>query len=335
MTKLMKKIILFVFSSILLMALSLPGMCQATFGKMELDGVYFEGQYRYHYIYIPTKLRAERPLVIVLHGYGQNAYRYVPEMLEVAEREGFAVCYPQGLRAPLTGSAGWYIGYPVQRGMRQNDDDFICYLSKSLCKKYNLYNAFLTGMSNGGDMCYLIGRKHAGEFRAIASVAGQTMKWIDDTVPFSGPVPFMEIHGTADRAARWEGDITGSAGWGAYLSVPTAIKYWVQQNGCNPQKTVTRLPRKSRGSHQVILHKWQGGSPAWGGVHPVWHWGRPEWEKGHPCEVLLYEIKDGNHSWALADMDTCTLIWDFFKQYLYPPLPIVSISEQTSPKANK
>ena len=292
----------FLCAALLLCCTAIPGMCQLTLGQLVKENIVFEGQYRQYYMYMPKRhLRPERPLVVVLHGYGQQAYGYVPEMLEVAEREGFAVCYPIGLNAPRTGKPGWYIGYPQQKGMKENDDEFICFLTREIRKLYRLDNAFLTGMSNGGDMCYLIARKHPGEFHAIASVAGQTMKWIDDTLPFNGPVPFMEVHGTADRSARWEGDITGSAGWGAYLSVPDGVGTLISENGCEPKETLTRLPKKR---NLVILHTWKGGVPAW--------------EGGPQCEVLLYEIKGGIHSWALADMDTCSLIWEFFSHYQKP-----------------
>jgi len=33
------------------------------------------------------------PLVIVLHGYGGKAEGYLPEMIQVADRYGFALCY--------------------------------------------------------------------------------------------------------------------------------------------------------------------------------------------------------------------------------------------------
>lgn len=265
------------------------------------DSVVYAGQLRYHYIFVPDSLRPEKPLVIMLHGYGGKAEGYRPEMMEVAEREGFALCIPQGLKAP-EGKTGWYVGYPKQEGMRQDDDVFICALADTLCARHgmNPRNVFLTGMSNGGEMCYLIGRRHPGTFAAIASIAGLTMKWIRDEVPISAPVPFMEVHGTADKTSLWEGDLEGEGGWGAYIPVPEAVSYWVQADACTSSSEQHLTPK---GERAVILHLWTGGTPAW--------------TDGPACEVRLYEICGGKHSWGLADMDTCDQVWSFFEKYLH------------------
>ncbi len=297
----MKNLLGHLFALLLLMGGALPGLCGTAALKPVRDSILYDGQYRVHYLYMPSQLREERPLVIMLHGYGGKAKGYRPEMLEVAEREGFALCIPQGLKAP-EGKTGWYVGYPAQKGMRQDDDQFVCFLSRYLRRQYGLETAFLTGMSNGGEMCYLIGRRYPGEFRAIASVAGLTMRWVADSVAFRGPVPFMEVHGTADRTSRWEGDPEGEGGWGAYLPVPEAVEAWVKENGCEADATVTPLPLKGENTRQVLLHRWDGGLPAW--------------EGGPACQVLLYEVREGRHSWALSDMDTCSLIWAFFERYL-------------------
>lgn len=264
------------------------------------DSVQYAGEMRYHYMYVPESLQPERPLVIMLHGYGGKADGYRPEMMEVAEREGFALCIPQGLKAPK-GKTGWYVGYPKQEGMRQDDDEFICSLAATLCERHGLNpgNVFLTGMSNGGEMCYLIGRRHPGTFNAIASIAGLTMKWVWDDVPAQAPVPFMEVHGTADKTSMWEGDLENTGGWGAYMPVPDAVNYWVQEDACK-YSSEQQLPQK--GERTVILHRWTGGAAAW--------------QDGPECEVRLYEIQGGKHSWGLADMDTCDEVWSFFKQYL-------------------
>lgn len=257
-----------------------------------LDSLVFDGTVRYHYLFVPDTLLPERPLVVMLHGYGGKAQGYRPEMLESARREGFAVCIPQGLKAP-EGKTGWYAGYPAQKGMRPNDDEFICHLAREVAARNGFQNLFLTGMSNGGEMCYIIGRKYPKVFNAIASVAGLTMKWVADSLSFHGPVPFMEIHGTADRTSRWEGDPTGEGGWGAYLSVPDAVEAWVRENGCRPCEPVA-LPLLKEDARQVILHRWEGDS----------------------TEVLLYEVQGGKHSWHLNDLDTCGIILHWFRRWL-------------------
>ena len=44
--------------------------------------------------------------------------------------------------------------------------------------------------------------------------------------------------------------------------------------------------------------------------------GLPAWEGGPDVEVRLYEVIQGDHSWATKDMDTETEVWNFFKKYI-------------------
>ena len=57
----------------------------------------------------------------------------------------------------------WNVGYPFQAGLKTDDVDFLCKLARYLQKEYNLsrHNTFLTGMPNGGEMCYLMAEKIA------------------------------------------------------------------------------------------------------------------------------------------------------------------------------
>ena len=52
----------------------------------------YKGEVRTYWLYVPDNASSSTALVLVLHGYGGNAEGYCPAMLEVAEREGFAVC---------------------------------------------------------------------------------------------------------------------------------------------------------------------------------------------------------------------------------------------------
>ena len=94
------------------------------------------------------------PLVMVLHGYGGTALNGGRRFFELADKFGFAVCWPQGAKDGK-GKNCWNVGYPVQEGYKIDDEKFICRLVKKLQKDYGFskQNVFLTGMSNGGEMC--------------------------------------------------------------------------------------------------------------------------------------------------------------------------------------
>ena len=94
------------------------------------------------------------PLVMVLHGYGGTALNGGRRFFDLADKFGFAVCWPQGAKDGK-GKNCWNVGYPAQDGYKIDDEKFICRLIKKLQKEYGLSkkNVFLTGMSK-------IGRAH-------------------------------------------------------------------------------------------------------------------------------------------------------------------------------
>ena len=256
------------------------------------------GMERSYWLYLPEN-HENAPLVLCLHGYGGKAEGYRPELLEVAKENGFALCYPQGAKAPK-GKTGWNVGYPKQEGMKTDDVDFVCDLVKHLQKTHKLSkkNTFYSGMSNGGEMCYILATLKPDVFSAYATIAGLTMEWLYKDHRPKKAVPIMEVHGTMDKTSMWEGDPFNTGGWGAYISVPQAVGVWVAEARCTHEVT-EELPLLR---NKVILHRYMGGEPAW--------------EGGPATEVRLYEVVDGKHSWALDDMDTCREMWKFFSMYL-------------------
>lgn len=258
-----------------------------------------QGMDRTYWLYLPENLPEDAPLVILLHGYKASAKGYRPEMMEVARENGFALCYPQGA-LDGRGKTCWNVGYPFQNDLKTDDVDFISSLARHLQKKHGLsrQNTFLTGMSNGGEMCYLMAYLKPEEFAAFAPIAGLSMEWSYKKYDAKKAVPLMEVHGTMDRTSRWEGDPFNEGGWGAYLAVPQAVGYWAAQAGCTYEETIEMPLIRNK----VILHTYKGGEPAWKG--------------GPATEVRLYEVIGGKHTWALNDMDTCREIWKFFSMYL-------------------
>lgn len=249
-----------------------------------------QGMIREYYLYTPAGLKEGAPLVLCLHGYGGSGANGKVELMDAADKHGFAICYPDGSPDPR-GKKSWNVGYPFQKGMKTDDVDFIAKLAKSLKKEHGFSEAFLTGMSNGGEMCYLTAQKKPDAFKAIASIAGLTLT---DMMPlkYKKPVPFMEVHGTEDHTSEWTGDPENEGGWGAYMAVPAALSHIIAANGC-VSVTITNLPQRE-GRNQVILHHFQGGA----------------------ADVLVYKVVGGNHSWSDKDMDTCDAILEFFKAYL-------------------
>ena len=145
-------------------------------------------------------------------------------------------------------------------------------------------------------MCYLLAYKRPDAFAAIAPVAGLTMEWIYKSMEAPGQVPLFEIHGTKDVTSYWNGDPGNKGGWGVYIPVPIAVNYWVVKNRCTAEKTDTLAIKDKTNGHYVITHKYINGA--------------------NGNEVWLYEIINGEHSWANQDLNTSEELWKFFSKFL-------------------
>jgi polyhydroxybutyrate depolymerase len=280
----------------MLLAALLLGSTPVKAGTFVSDSVKLNGHVRHFDMYLPEGIKADAPLVVYIHGYGGGIERD-NYMVGEADKQGFAVCIPEGLKDPV-GKRSWNVGYPFQKGWKVNDVKEVQQIAQQAQKKYRLskVNTFLTGMSNGGEMCYITAFSDQSTFRAVAPIAGLTMKWFFDKLPGTKPIPLMEVHGTEDRVSEWTGDLTNAGGWGAYLSVPIAVGYWVAKDRCT-HETVTEMPSRDPSSgHRIIKHEYTGGPQGY--------------------DVWLYQVIGGTHCTHTGDLDTGAEVWKFFSKYL-------------------
>jgi len=270
-----------------------------------LTPYYFDygGEMREYFLYLPDSLDSNAPLVFVMHGYGGTAnsiYNY-SKMNDVADEHGFAVCYPQGSSDQYNNNF-WNVGYAFHDNQNVDDVGFLTSLADYLQIEFDLStdNTFSTGMSNGGDMSYMLACQAHDSFKAIAPVAGCMMESIYESCD-SVPVPVLEIHGTDDDVTLWEGDMENNDGWGAYLSTLDGIDHWVETNDCIQSEEIN-LPNIdiSDGSH-IIKHRY--------------------FECNNNSEVWLYEVVNGGHdwpgSWGNMDIESSVEIWNFFSQFTF------------------
>jgi len=207
------------------------------------------------------------------------------------------VCIPLGLEDPK-GKPSWNVGYPFQEGWKVDDVKSLGKMAAYVQKRYHLSkeNTFLTGMSNGGEMCYLMAYSKQNTFKAVAPIAGLTMVWMYRDLEASKPIPLFEIHGTEDRTSEWTGDLDNKGGWGAYMPVPLAVGYWVAKNRCTKEETERVESLNKDNGHYVIKHRYT--------------------ESATGCDVWLYEVVGGKHSTHTEDIKTGDEIWSFFKKYV-------------------
>ena len=280
--------------------------------------VIHEGVEREYIIHVPEKLNQDSPIVFVIHGYTGSAEGIAAYtgMNSIAEREGFIAVYPQGT-IDSNGNTFFNVGYEFNDDSPINDVSFIRELVRSVSQEFNLKRkkAFATGMSNGGDMSYLLACTASDLFKAVAPVAGVLMKGLKDSCELSSPVPIFEIHGTADKISLFEGDLNNEGGWGAYYDLPSTIDFFAERYQLT-NKSVKQMTSKESGADYDIFFE-------------------RHWSDDLEEEVWMYRIEDGRHVWPgiklnwwnnpLAwfyfgsgneDINASEEVWAFFKKYL-------------------
>ncbi len=268
-----------------------------------------DGITREYMLYIPNTIKPQAPLIFVLHGLGStNSHiRDYSQMDLVANKNGFVVCYPQGTGSTINtihtkkGSSFWNVGYEIHKNEVVDDVSFLTSLAIYLQQEYDLdpEKTFCTGMSNGGDMSYLLGCQAPEVFKAIASITGCMMEWIYKSCDNNSPLPVFQIHGTRDNITYYDGDIKNRDRWGAYLGVESTIQFWVDHNMCS-QSIIDTIGFVNNESRYIIREKFLNGVDE--------------------NEVWLHKVIDGGHDWVQKslekDFNTSEEIWKFFEHLM-------------------
>lgn len=243
------------------------------------------------------------PLVVAVHGGGGNSQAAIrttcPDgnvdneecLHNLANREGFAVAYPNGTPARLAGGIRtWNAGGDGDawrctsgRACEEGVDD-IAYMSDLLDDiearvNVNTDRVYFTGLSNGAAMSYAAACEISDRITAIVPVGG-AMQWTttNDCRP-ARPVPVMHIHGTDDPAWQYEGgpsEAVDNQGDAEHVSVERTLAEWEQINGCGSEvrheeledtapldlSTTTRI--EWQGCDADLVHiKIEGGGHTW------------------------------------------------------------------------
>lgn len=263
--------------------------------SVPLSTLKVDGRDRQYYFYKPSKVQAGAPLLIVLHGYGDNAYSIMKlkGFNPIADRNNFAVCYPQGSK-DNKGVNFWNVGFIGHETETVDDVHFIETLVNKLVSENNLdaSRVFVTGESNGGFMCNMLATRKPHLFKAIAPVIGSMTHKIYDSTAATIPVPVMMINGTADVVVPWTGDPATDM-----LPVDTVFNFWSRTNNTT-HLTIDTMPDLNKLENSIVVRYMKSDADF---KNPVW----------------LYKIVNGGHVWpgffTKKDFDASEEIWKFFK----------------------
>ncbi len=260
----------------------------STYSTFEHGGVT-----RHFLYYAPPDLPLDAPLVIYLHGYGGYAdeARGRIGLDDVADANGFAVCYAQGSPA-LDGLPSWN---PLVEDSTADDVGFLSALAQSLQSEHGLdpMKTYAAGFSAGGFMTYVLAMAAPDVFKGAASFAGHMSgtSW-DSRESSAATFPLLQISGLDDAQVPIEGGTDPKDGWGGAPHMDTIIDYWKDKNMCATSEVDDLDADTTRDRHIDCTD-------------------------GN--EIWYYKLDNFGHLWPTADSGTsfegAELIWDFFGRF--------------------
>jgi phospholipase/carboxylesterase len=143
-------------------------------------------------LYIPENYVAEKhwPLIVCLHGGYGEGYEYIWTWLRPARARGYILLSPKSL------DVTWAM---IANGI---DTRSILAMLEEVGAEYSIDRSrvFLTGLSDGGIMTYLLGIERHEMFRGIAPVAGALHPMVDPMLRArtGRELPIFVIHGVHD-----------------------------------------------------------------------------------------------------------------------------------------
>ena len=257
-------------------------------------------KYQREYIFFNPYNEENTPLVFVCHGYTGSAEGIMnySGFNQLALQYGFSVCYPQGIEDSY-GNTFFNVGYEFQNNETVDDVAFLETLINKFSSEGDIDHekVFCTGMSNGGDFCYLLACEASESFLGVAPVSGMIMEDILESCNPSQTLGILEIHGTNDEITYYDGDYYNSDGWGSYPSIPETIEFFADMYNINLESSGT-LPNISINDGSTISFEKYG-------------------DDDSCAKVWLYTVNGGGHDWPGAfgnmDINASEEAWLFFQ----------------------
>jgi polyhydroxybutyrate depolymerase len=262
------------------------------------------GVERGYVLYLPRGYQRTRPvpLVLVLHGGGGRARGMARHtgFSDLAEREGFAVVYPEGLGRRWNDGRGW--------GSAHDDVGFVRLLLDTLSRTVAIdpRRVYATGISNGAMFAHRLACDLPGVFAAIAPVAGALPVALEQRCAGAQPVAVAAFQGTADPLMPYDGGGVARRR-GQVLSAARTAEFWARVDGCaGPPESAPASDGVTDGT-RVRRERWSGCRD-----------GR---------EVVLYTIEGGGHTWpggpavgrsvgrVSRELEATGVIWSFFAEH--------------------
>jgi polyhydroxybutyrate depolymerase len=238
-------------------------------------------------VFVPSaaaETTAPLALVVALHGafLDGDRMRDMSGWSDLAEREGFAVVYPEGRRAPWSIVRTWNARDCCLHAMYRQVDD-VGYLLRVTDRVGALVpidgaRVYAAGFSNGAMMAHRLGIEAPERFAAVGAVAGS---YGYEPPALELPVAVMMVAMRNDRRVPYDGLAEPLAGFRASLPMPAMAEAWARALGAalvaeatdQHGNTTRDYGEGLRAVRFVTLgsgdHSWPGGRRSWAlGIRP-------------------------------------------------------------------
>ena len=299
----------------LLSLLGLVALCGALFGYFvytpppeipHLSGTLTKGSIevgglkRTYTTYVPGGLAQGAPLVVVMHGSGENAARIRAEtgygFDRLADEHGFAVVYPNSYTFDWDDCGK--VGDVSVNGVNIDDVGFLVALVDKLITEIGIDRGrvFATGVSAGGFMSIRLALEAPSRFRAVAAVsANMPTPENSKCKPVGQGTSVMIMNGTKDPLVPFNGGEVNLLGLfykgGNVRSSRDSGQYFADLNNIVGAPETNQTPMADKVSVEQVL--WRNGSKAevelvaiHGGGHGITqpYWRRPRLLGPSPME---------------------------------------------------
>lgn len=268
-------------------------------GKLTKATLEVNGETYTYRLYLPKGLAKGAPLVMVLHGSGQNGAQIRTEtgygFERLADQHGFAVVYPSGKAFDWNDCSK--TGDFLVNGHESNDLHYLNTLVDRLMAAHGFdpQRVFATGVSAGGFMALRLALESPTRFRAVAAVSANVPAADNfKCKPATPGASVLLMNGTADPLVPYTGGEVSLLGLffqnGQVLSSTKSAEFFVAQNKlpatAKPEavqsdtENVQRLKWQDQGRFEVELVTIVGG----GHGMPQPYWQRPRLLGPSPME---------------------------------------------------
>ncbi|WP_457630002.1 alpha/beta hydrolase family esterase [Oceanithermus sp.] len=291
-------------------------------GELRYQTLEYQGHSRRYALYLPAG-RDGRPLPLVfsLHGggvsledqLGARGFKSPFKLwMELADREGFIVVYPEGLPGAY-GTPSWN-DCRADANINSGADDvgFLLAVLERVAagQPVDRNRVYASGISNGGFMALRLAVEAPGSFAAVAAICA-AMPAASECAPPRRAVPVLFMNGTADPNMPYRGGVLGNPAdpaHGTVLSTPDSVEIWRSLAAASPQDPQTLPDLDPDDGGTVSRRDYLSGGRVWVRLYTVSG-------GGHAAPSLaerysrLFESRFGHQN---HDLEASAAIWEFF-----------------------